>query len=294
MKHHYHLSLVHSGIIVLLSGMFVFYSLFSCSHKAKESKQALLMVSIEPLRYFTEAIAGDCFQVQSIVPEGYNPESYKPTPEQLILLSDCKLFFKIGQLGFETTWLEKACQEHPNLHIIDTSDSMRTDACGIPLALFDPHTWTSPQNAAWICKTICQSLCDMDSVHADLYRNNLDKVLARIEQTDQQIHQILTDLPSRTFITVHPSLTYFARTYGLQQLSIEKDGKEPTPADLKELIRLCRKDGSPVILIQKQFSRAQAEIIAKETGSNIVSINPLGYDWNEEMIHIANILRNGK
>jgi len=292
----YHLPIFHTGNwpVLLLFSAFVTSCLLSCSPKQKGSKQAFIMVSIEPLRYFTESIAGDGFQVESIVPEGYNPESYKPTPEQLMKLSECQIFFKIGQLGFETTWLEKTCQEQPSLHVVDTSDSLRTNAAGISLASFDPHTWTSPQNAIWICKTICQALCDADSSHTATYRSNLEKTIRRIEQTDQQIHQILSNLPSRTFITVHPSLTYFAQTYGLRQLSIEKEGKEPTPSDLKELIRQCREDGNPVILIQKQFARAQAEIIAKETGSKIISINPLGYNWDKEMLHIANTLHNGE
>ena len=266
----------------------------SCSQKPSKNKKALLMVSIEPLRYFTEQIAGDIFQVESIVPDGYNPESYKPTPKQLMLLVDCQAFFKIGRLGFETTWLEKACKEQPGLKVIDTSDSIRTNANGMTLAEFDPHTWTSAKNAKLICRSICNALCQIDSTHSAFFKQNLDSIILCIEQTDKQIHQILADVPSRTFITVHPSLTYFAEDYGLRQLSIEKEGKEPAPADIKDLIRQSKEDGTPVILIQRQFSKTQAEIIAKETGAHIANINPLGYQWDKEMINIARIIHDGK
>ncbi len=286
--------IINTLVCATLSGIISIGVFSSCSSHQPKKKQSLLMVSIEPLRYFTEQIAGDKFQVQSIVPEGYNPETYKPTAKQLISLSHCMAFFKIGQLGFETTWLEDACKEQPDLRIFDTSDSLRNNANGIPLATFDPHTWTSPQSAILICQSICQALCTMDSLHTGFYHDNLKQLIARFEKTDQEIHQILTDLPCRTFITVHPSLTYFAQAYGLKQLSIEKDGKEPTASDIKDLIRQSREDGHPVILIQKQFAKSQAEIIAKETGSSIASINPLGYHWEEEMVNIAKIIRNGK
>jgi hypothetical protein len=32
------------------------------------------------------------------------------------------------------------------------------------------------------------------------------------------------------------------------------------------------------------------EIIAKQTNTNIVDVNPLSYNWEKEMIHIANSL----
>lgn len=280
--------------VLLLLCVVISCQLYSCRNIQKSVASKKIMVSIEPLRYFTEQLAGDKFEVQSIVPDGYNPENYKPTPEQLMELDNCKVFFKIGQLGFETTWLEKACVEQPDLKVVDTSDSIRINHNGMQMASFDPHTWTSPKNVMAICKSICQTLCEIDSVNAEFYQGNLTILLDKIGKTDEKLHEILADIPSRTFITVHPALTYFANSYGLCQLPIEKEGAEPTPSDLKDLIRQSKNDKALVILIQKQFSRTQAEIISKETGAKIVEINPLGYNWNEEMIRIANALHDGK
>lgn len=266
----------------------------SCKKGTEDLGKPKIMVSIEPLRYFTEQIAGGRYQVSSIVPEGYSPESYKPTPQQLMELGDCKCYIKVGQLGIETTWLEKAVQEQQTLKIIDTSDSLRTGSTGIQLSAFDPHTWTSAKNMRIICNTICTALCELDTANVSVYKANLQKTLSQISRTEVLIHKTLTNVPSRTFVTVHPSLSYFAEEYGLQQLCIETDGKEPTPANMEALIRTAKAGQVRVVLLQKQFSAAQAEIVARETGAKIVSINPLGYDWPAEMLKIAEAIRNGQ
>lgn len=62
--------------------------LFSCKQGGQQNKKnddkPVITVTIEPLRYFTEAIAGDEFTVVSMVPKGSSPETYDPTPQQLV------------------------------------------------------------------------------------------------------------------------------------------------------------------------------------------------------------------
>ena len=264
---------------------------YGCSRARQAMGRPMLMVSIEPLRYFVEQVAGDQYKVVSVVPEGYSPESYRPTPQQLMELSECQAYFKVGELGFETTWLAHAVENQPQLHIVDTSDSLRHAGSGHALATFDPHTWTSPRNAALICATICEALCRMDSVHAPQFRENLRHARAAIDSTDARLHALLADVPCRTFITVHPSLTYFAQDYGLRQLCIERDGKEPTPQDMRLLIRQSREENVRVILLHKQFAHEQASLVSRETGAQMADVNPLGYDWPEEMLRIARALK---
>ena len=275
--------------VVLCVGLV--FALASCTNRMQE-KRRTIMVSIEPLRFFTEQIVGNQYVVKSVVPENYNPESYKPTAKQLMELSNSDVFFKIGHLGFETTWLGKVQTGNSDVLMVNTSDGLFVSDSGNDLHTFDPHTWTSPQNVTAICQVICETMCKRDSANADVYKDNLKKLLQKINNTDKEIRNILSKCPVRTFITVHPSLTYFAEAYQLRQLSIEKDGKEPAPSDLRELIHESREKGPYPILVQKQFSKTQAEIVLKETGARMAYINPLGYNWNEEMRNIAKALCN--
>ena len=104
--------------------------------------------------------------------------------------------------------------------------------------------------------------------------------------------QSLLQKADRTFMIYHPALSYFARDYGLKQISIEEGGKEPSPAHLKKLIEESKKDSVKVIFVQQEFDLKNAKLIAKETGIRIVPINPLSYHWQEEMEQIAKALHH--
>lgn len=264
----------------------------SCSDRRPTTGRPCVVVSIEPLRFFTQSIAGDRMDVVSLVPEGISPEMYEPTPQQMMMLSDAKAFFKVGQLGFETTWLPKVSENVPDLPIVDTSEGL--SSLDMRSSVFDPHTWTSPRLATSICQTICDALCAIDTAGTAYYRLRLDSLTRRIANVETQIHQLLKDQPYRTFVIAHPALTEFAADFGLKQLSIEKDGKEPGVQWMKTLVTQCRQDSVKTILVQPEFNPAMACTLARETGAAIVTVNPLSYDWENEMLHIAQAIKNGK
>jgi zinc transport system substrate-binding protein len=287
---------VHGAAVILTLTVLLaaVCTLSSCGPSKSHKDGNVIAVSIEPLRFFTEQICGDRFKVVSIVPKGFSPEGYEPSPQQLIEVSDAKAFLKVGQLGFETTWLDKLEQNEPTLPVFSTSDSLETAASGMRRSTFDPHTWTSPRTAEVICRNICRTLCTIDSAGAPLYRARLQKLLLRIRNVDSRIHKILENIPSRSFVIVHPALSYFASEYGLTQLPMEQEGKEAGPLALQELVRQSRSEGVRVVLVQQEFSEQAAQTLAREIGAKVVTINPLDYHWDQQMIHIANAIKNGK
>lgn len=270
--------------------------LMGCSSRQQQTQQATLTVSIEPLRYFTEAIAGDKFQVTSMVPEGSNPETYDPTPQQLVTLSQSVAFLRIGYIGFEQVWAEKLQSNAPNVKFFNLSEGVnliREDDIhhgnhSHPGGV-EPHIWSSTQNAYIIADNIFHALCTLDADHTAYYKENLAKLKQEIARTDNEIHTLLQNT-SCAFLIYHPALSYFARDYGLEQICIEEEGKEPSPAHLQALIRRCKEKHVQVIFVQKEFDTRNAEIIARETGAKIVSINPLSYKWQKEMTTVAKAL----
>mgnify|MGYP003623297605 FL=1 len=109
------------------------------------------------------------------------------------------------------------------------------------------------------------------------------------------MHKQLEELSCRSFVIYHPALTYFADEFGLKQYSIENDGKEPSPALLKNLIEESNAEKVGVIFVQMEFNSTHAEQIAREIGANTVIINPLDYQWDKQMEMIVKALvGNGK
>lgn len=272
-----------------------------CGGKTNQSTKKQLMVTMEPLRYFTEAIAGDSYKVISMVPDGSSPETYDPIPQQLIELAQCEGYIKIGYIGFEMSWMDKIIKNNPQLQIFDTStniDLIKDSEhehhvnCNHPGGI-EPHTWNSTQNAAIIADNIFKALSTLNPEQKSFYQHRLDSVKQLIATTDQALRRHLEGADS-IFLIYHPALSYFARDYGLTQISIEENGKEPSPAQLKRLIERCREAKARVIFVQQEFDRRNAEVIAKEIGVEVVPINPLSYQWHEEMIKVAKALQHNE
>ena len=274
------------------------FILSACGNTTQKSEKSILTVTLEPLRYFTEAIAGDNYEIVSMVPKGSSPESYDPTPQQLVNLSKSQAYFRIGYIGFEQTWMKKLEANCPDMKVYDTSkgidlirDKGHWHGDHFHEGGVEPHVWNSTQNALIIADNIYQALCELDSTHQEDYQKRLDVLKQTIRQTDANVRTLLENADS-TFLIYHPALSYFARDYGLKQVSIEEGGKEPSPAQLKALIETCRNENVHTIFVQQEFDQRNAQLIAHELGVNIVSINPLSYDWVKEMIRIAEALKH--
>lgn len=274
------------------------FILSACGNTTQKSEKPILTVTLEPLRYFTEAIAGDNYEVVSMVPKGSSPESYDPTPQQLVNLSKSQAYLRIGYIGFEQAWMKKLEANCPDMKVYDTSkgidlirDKGHWHGDHFHEGGVEPHVWNSTQNALIIADNIYQALCELDSTHQEDYQKRLDVLKQTIRQTDANVRTLLENADS-TFLIYHPALSYFARDYGLKQVSIEEGGKEPSPAQLKALIETCRNENVHTIFVQQEFDQRNAQLIANELGVNIVSINPLSYDWVKEMIRIAEALKH--
>lgn len=267
-----------------------------------------ISVTIEPQRYFAEKIVGDEFKVNTIVPPGTSPETYDPTPSQMIALGKSLLYFKVGYLGFENAWGKTLQENNANVKIVNTSnDIMLIDGDHGFIEIgehnhheghthdgIDPHVWSSPKSALIMAENMLNALVMADVENQKLYRNNFLKLRKEIIETDQQIQSMLQEAQVNSFIIYHPALAYFARDYGLAQYSIEFDGKSPSPQQLKQMIDFAQKNNIKTILVQEGFDMKNAQSLANEIGASVHSINPLSYNWSKELIKIAKILSDNE
>lgn len=278
--------------------------LLSCQRRPVEEK--IISVSIEPQRYFAEKIGGDYYKINTVVPVGQSPETYDPAPQQMVEIGKSLAYFQIGPIGFERAWMDNMQKNNPTVTFFYLSKGMpfmeetehhhhtEGEACdhehGHSHGSQDPHIWSSISGAKVVVSNMLDAFIALDEAHADEYRRNYEALIKEIDRTEAEILHYLQPALSRAFIIYHPALTYFAEEFNLQQLCIEMDGKEPTPAQLKELIDTARMYNVQVIFVQQEFDQKNAALIAQETGCRLVTINPLAYDWSEEMIRIAKAL----
>lgn len=258
-------------------------ALVGCSAPHDTGKE-VITVSIEPLRHFTEGVAGDRYTVTTMLPAGASPETFEPTGRQMMELSRSPMFITVGRLGFEASWAERFGNAAPQTETVNSSEGI--DDLG------DPHVWTSPRNARIMIANIAKALIRANGKDSVYFTHRRDSMIRRIDALDRRFTALASMHKGKAFLIYHPTLTYLARDYGLRQLAVENDGKEPSAREMQEVIEQAKSEKASTILLQKEFARHNVETIANETGAKIKEINPLSYEWETEMTDIMNTICN--
>jgi len=275
-------------LIVVMTGL-----IMSCSKQAPPGKP-VIMVSILPQKYFVERIAGDKVDVKVMIPPGASPATYEPAPSDVINLHKTSAYFRIGHIGFELSKMEDIGGMNKKMKIYDCSE-------GVELIYGDhdheeddhghsgvnPHIWLSPKAVKIIADNILKGLEETDPENIEFYRKNHQAFTSDLEKLDMEIGVMLKDVQNRKFIVYHPAWSYFAHDYGLEEIPVEINGKEPSAGAIKNLIDKARSEDIKVVFVQKQFDSKLAENIAAETGGRVIQLDPLEEKWFDNMIVIA-------
>lgn len=287
--------------LVLL--IWIFFLAVSCRTGSDSLDNPVISVSIIPQQYFLEQLAGDLVEVNVMIPPGASPATYEPSISQLGKLDQSMVYLRIGYVGFEQSWMDKISSVNPEMKIVDLSEGVETiqenmhedeDHHGHSHHGTDPHIWMSVRNARIIAGNIHKELLLLFPGEKDYLKTKLAQFSLLLDSLHQEITYTLEGIENNKFMIYHPALTYFARDYGLDQHSLETEGKTPSPAHLKEMVDLAHEYQISKILIQNQFDRKNAEVLARETGSEIISFDPLDLHWREQMRYIAQQLNPSK
>ena len=252
-----------------------------------EKPAGTVTVTISPYKYFVDQIAKGKVDVNVMVSNGNNPETYEPYAQQMVELSKSALYLKVGSIGFEQTWMKKLQDNAPEMKVIDTSVGIKP--AKTPGGNIDPHVWMSCSNARIIASNILKALCQLEPKNKAFFEKNYQSLLSIIDKRDSTIKESFKKDPDlvRKFVIYHPILTYFARDYQLEQLAIEEEGREPSASQLKSLIERARKEKIKFCLIQAEFANRNTTTFINESHTKPMDINPLQGDWNRAMQEAA-------
>lgn len=259
-----------------------------------EKPAVTVTVTISPYKYFVDQIAKGKVNVNVMVSNGNNPETYEPYAQQMMELSKSALYLKVGSIGFEQTWMKKLQDNAPEMKVIDTSVGIKP--AKTPGGNIDPHVWMSCSNARIIASNILKALCELEPKNKAFFEKNYQSLLSIIDKRDSTIKESFKKDPDlvRKFVIYHPILTYFARDYQLEQLAIEEEGREPSASQLKSLIERARKEKIKFCLIQAEFANRNTTTFINESHTKPMNINPLQGDWNRAMQEAAAAVQGKK
>ncbi|WP_455369443.1 metal ABC transporter solute-binding protein, Zn/Mn family [[Eubacterium] cellulosolvens] len=280
--------IIFAILIIIIVGSL---SLYPSSDIASVEKPRVV-VTILPQTEFIEKIAGDKVTITTIVPPGASPHTYEPRPSQMKEVAKAQMYAKIGtELDFELTWMDKIIETNPNMLIIDSSKGIKLIEM-IPGYKHeehktnehkhrgtDPHIWLSPKNAIIMVENLYEGLVKIDPDNKEYYAKNKDVYIASLKELDNMMIQTFSGLKTKKFMVYHDSWGYLAYDYGLEQIPIEKDGKEPTPEGIANIIDQARQENITIIFASPEFEIKTAKIIAEEIDGSVILISPLAKDY---------------
>ena len=257
------------------------------------------VVSIAPLKPLIESILGDDFEVTVLVPKGSSPETFEPTPKQLQKVESARFVFGTGLLEFEQALLHRVAR---NEQIINLSQGIDVVAgtcshahhahanCSHHHAHgIDPHIWCSPKALIKMSEN-AYSAISREMPDSTKYQERYNALNTRLLALDSEVAQMCGNSPHKSFVIYHPALTYLARDYGLTQIAVENEGKEPSAKHLAHIIAQARTEGVRNVFYQSEFPATSVEVICSDINAKAVEINPLDEDIFTNIRNIVTLI----
>ena len=278
-------------IFILTTGLFI----SSCSNKASNKNH--IIVSILPQKQLVSQLVPDNFKVTNMITQGNNPATYSPLPGQIKDINDAYLYIKIGNIGFEQAWINRFCELNTQLKVEDSSkdiDFIRGESeihgDHVHEGGIEPHIWTSPKTMLHVLENTKEILIKNYPEQKEIIQSNYNTLKDSLISIDSLYTKKLDKFKGKSFLIFHPAYTYLARDYGLKQISIEHNGKEPSVKWIQEIIDFAKSENIKAIFVQQEFDQRNAEIISKELDIKIIDVHPLNKDYETEMKNLLNKL----
>lgn len=262
-----------------------------CTTKSDSDKKTIF-VTITPMQSIIEEITAGDFDIEVIVPKGASPETFEPTPKQVTSFSDAEFIFSTGIIDFEQSLVERIDDD---AEVVNLSNGIELIAGSCSHGNHkhkhgvDPHIWTSPRALRTMVTNAHKAIMAHypDSVK---YTEATGRLLERIDALDNYCATRIKAEGVEAMMIYHPAYTYYARDYGIEQIAIEHDGKEPSLRQTTALIEKAKEHGVKAILRQPQYSEDKVRAIANDAGAEIITTDPLAEDILGEIERVTEII----
>ena len=276
-------------LVVLLMG------LTACNQAPlAESQEAIpiVAVTIVPQATFVNEIAGDSVEIITMVPPGSSPETYEPTPQQMVEFSKAATYFAIGIAVEET----KVLPSIGDIPVVDLAEAVREE---YPDRMFDEnerdeHIWLSPKRVKVMVQAMTEELVRLMPENKDAFQKNSQAYVALLDELDQELVDNFAEMSPKIFIVYHPAFGYIAEDYNLEMVALEEEGKESTPQQLQSVVDLAKEQDLKSVFYQQEVDSRQATSFAEEIKGSAVQLSPLSAEYIENMKTMALAIAEAK
>ncbi|MDW7667189.1 MAG: zinc ABC transporter substrate-binding protein [Bacillota bacterium] len=288
-----------SIIIIIILVSFMVGCGNSSIDKSQEDKNRInIIVSIEPQKTFVEKVTENLVDIKVVIPQGYSPANYQPSPREIQDISNGDAYFSIGVESEKAFIIPKLKDFNEDMELIDLQKKVKekhellyieeehNDDHDHDEGDIDPHIWLSPKRVITIVEAVRDYMVEIDSDNKSKYTDNAQEYINELEKLDRDLINTFKELDTKAFIIYHPAFSYFAKDYGLEMITIEEAGKEATAIRIQNVVDFAKANDIKVVFYQDEFDSSQAKIIADEIDGEAVEVNPLSGDYINNMYEI--------
>ena len=296
---------------IVVYALMMIVCLSACGTKGenqlKEDSKIDIAVSIVPQETFVKAVGGDLVHIVTMIPQGYSPANYAPTPKQMAEFSESEIYFSIGVAAEESNILGRVDELNSDIKIVSMNEKVKEvfperimeedvnheddedehDEHQHEHSGRDPHIWLSPKRVKVMIECIKDELIEISPNNKAIFEINASKYITELDKVDKEIKELLKDKEIKSFIIYHPSFGYFAEEYGLNMIAIEEGGKKATAKSIEKVISKAKSENIKVIFYQDEFDSGQAEIVANEIDGITVNVSALDGEYIKNLKNIA-------
>lgn len=277
-------------IIILAAALFLLsLGVMSCTEIKSDSGLPMIAVSIVPQATFVKEVAGDRFEVVTLIPPGYSPESYEPTTDVMAALEDSKIYFTIGVPAEDSGILPDINEKVKVVALEDEVAAVYPDRMEEGEGR-DPHIWLSPKRVKVMVSAIARELGAYDPENAEQYTSNASAYIEKLDALDAKLNETFGALENKNFVVFHPAFGYLADDYGLTMYALEEEGKEATAEHMQKVIDIAKELGIKAIFYQSEIDSRQAQAFADELGGKTIMLEPLAADYIANLEKMAGLM----
>ncbi len=226
-----------------------------------------VVTSFYPLQYVAQRIVGTHAKVTNLTHPGQEPHDLELTVRQTAQVEDAEVL--VYEKGFQSAVDDAVSQVGPD-HVVDAAR-----AAG--LSGDDPHFWLDPTKLSKVAVALERQVAAADPAHAADYSRNLASLRRDLAALDRSFRTGLASCRTTTIVVSHDAFGYLGRRYGLEVVGINglSPDAEPSPAHVRALQDLIRRDGITTVFSEELGSRAFADSLAGDLGIKAAVLDPI-------------------
>ncbi len=238
------------------------------------------VTSVEPVASLMREAGAGLWQVRAMTPAGQDPHLFTLRPEEAAAFHAARIYLAVG-MEADPILIDRAPK---GMEIVRVLPELEEE---------DPHLWLDPEGLAAIARASRDAFAGADPAHSAGYAAACAALESRLAANVEKAKGLLAPYAGRSFVVHHGAFTRFASAFGISQVALEEEEKEPSAEHLAEVTELVKKEKIAFLYAQPVHNPAPLEIVAKAAGAQIRSIDPLPADPVAAIAERAETLARG-